>query len=202
MTAHRTTSSFASPRSDHAAVAAVARGDLSALGELYDRYHRDVRRVLTRIGVSEADTDDLIQATFLELPKIAANYTPQAEQCRGWICGIAVRLASRHRRSAVRYLRAILSMGHVRVAIDDATPERNAKARDELRVFDRAFRALGAKKREAFVLLELEGLSAELCGATLGVPPVTMRTRLHQARLELREAMAAWDRAVEGRGSS
>ncbi len=191
------------PPNDHALVAAVARGDLSALGELYDRYHRDVRRVLMRLGFSKSDSDDLVQATFLELPKASLGYEPQRELCRGWVCGIAVRLASRHRRSALRYLRALFSMGSQQRERDDETPELTVGSREEMRAFEAAFQALTAKKREAFVLLELEGLSAEEGGLALGVPAATMRTRLFQARASLRDAMASWDASdanAKGRG--
>ena len=49
--------------------------------------------------------------------------------------------------------------------------------------------ALSEKKREAFVLVTLEGLSGEEAAQALGVPVNTLWTRLHHARLELSAAI-------------
>jgi DNA-directed RNA polymerase specialized sigma24 family protein len=44
------------------------------------------------------------------------------------------------------------------------------------------------------VLVALEGLGGEEVGRTLGIPVATVWTRLHHARLELREALCREDR--------
>ena len=49
-------------------------------------------------------------------------------------------------------------------------------------VFARALAKLGRKKREAFILMELEDLSAEEAGREARTKPTTMRTRLFHAR--------------------
>jgi RNA polymerase sigma-70 factor (ECF subfamily) len=48
---------------------------------------------------------------------------------------------------------------------------------------------MGAKKREALVLFELEGLSGQEIALALGVPLKTVWTRLHHARRELEEKL-------------
>jgi RNA polymerase sigma-70 factor (ECF subfamily) len=82
-------------------LARVASGHLGALGELYDRYARDVWRAVRRSLPNDADVDDVVHATFLNLPRIAGAYDGRAS-CRNWLCGIGVRLAMRHRRGAGR----------------------------------------------------------------------------------------------------
>ena len=124
-------------RSDALLLGLVHSGDLSALGELYDRYHRDVWRVLQRVMRGEPDVDDLVQATFLALPKIAGKFEGDAP-CRGWLCGIAVRLASRHRRGVGRWLRALTSFGETQRDAGLRDPESHASGREELRRFEAA----------------------------------------------------------------
>ena len=175
-------------RSDADLLAQIARGEVLELGELYDRYHRDVWRVLHRTMVSNADVDDLVQATFLALPKIAGSFDGR-DSCRGWLCGIAVRLAARQRRGVGRWIRTLISFREVANEAPPPSPQAIASGRQELRALERALAKLGAKKRDAFVLVELEGLSNEEAARALEVPSATVRTRLFHARAELARAL-------------
>ncbi len=52
-----------------------------------------------------------------------------------------------------------------------------------------AFAALPVGQREAFMLVEWLGFSAEEAGLTLGIAPSSVRSRLHRARTVLRERL-------------
>jgi RNA polymerase sigma-70 factor (ECF subfamily) len=177
----------ASRRGDAELLAEIARGDLSALGLLFDRHHARVRRVIVRTG-ARGDADDVLQATFLEVARIAATFDGR-ESAAAWLCGIALHLAWRRRRSLGRMLRAFASFGSSMVQVDSVDPESHAASRNELRLFASALESLAPKKREVFVLVEIEGLSTEDVAAALGIPAATVRTRLHYAKTELREAI-------------
>jgi RNA polymerase sigma-70 factor, ECF subfamily len=166
----------------------IADGHLGALGELYDRYARDVWRAVRRSLPESADVDDVVHATFLNLPRIAGSYDGRAS-CRNWLCGIGVRLAMRHRRGAGRFRRMLGSFAQTLVGRKARDPERRASDNQELAVLERALAALTEKKRGVFVLVELEGLSAEEAAKALGIPAATARTRLFHARRELQEAL-------------
>ncbi len=169
-------------------LAGVAGGHLGALGELYDRYARDVWRAVRRTLPSGADVEDVVHATFLNLPRIAASYDGRAS-CRNWLCGIGVRLAMRHRRGAGRLQRMLGSFAQTVTGQGARDPEQRASHRQELAVLDRALARLSEKKRAVFVLVELEGLSAAEAAEALEIPAVTARTRLFHARRELQEAL-------------
>src|SRR5262249_26011378 len=111
-----------SPFDDADLLRAVAREDLTALGMLFDRHYEQIRRVLLRSGVSAADTDDVVQATFMQVVKTAASYDGRASSA-AWLCGIALRLAARHRRSAARLLRALMSFAEEAPSKSVITPE-------------------------------------------------------------------------------
>lgn len=180
--------------SDAELLAAIARDDLSALGEIYERYHADVHRVLHRVTCGSDDVDDLVHTTFLKLPRIAASFDGRASAC-AWICGIGVRLALRHRRGLDRLLRRLDVFTRSAPRANLRTPELDAAASEELRVFERALGQLSEKKRAAFVLVELEAIAPDEAARALDVPIATLRTRLFHARAELREAMkrgGAW----------
>jgi RNA polymerase sigma-70 factor (ECF subfamily) len=166
----------------------VASGDLGALGELYDRYARDVWRAVRRSLADATDVDDVVHATFLGLPRIAVSYDGRAS-CRNWLCGIGVNLAIRQRRGNRRFRRMLAAFAQTAGRRSMRDPERTASGKEQLVVLDRALAALSEKKRAVFVLIELEGLCAEEVGQTLEVPVATVRTRLFHARHELKMAL-------------
>jgi RNA polymerase sigma-70 factor (ECF subfamily) len=176
------------PAPDADLLRALAEGNLRALGDLYDRYARDVWRAARRVSADGNDVDDVVHAVFIKLPAIAASYDGRAS-CRAWLCGIAVRFALRHQRGTRRFRRMLASLSQVVTGRARSDPEREAGSGEELGRFERALARLSEKKRAAFVLVELEGLSAEEAGRALDVPAATVRTRLFHARRELHEAM-------------
>jgi RNA polymerase sigma-70 factor (ECF subfamily) len=185
--AARPSVAFEGDAPDAILVEQVAQGDLGALGELYDRYARDVWRAARRALPDGADVEDVVHATFLNLPRIAGSYDGR-DRCRNWLCGIGVRLAMRHRRGAGRFRRMLDAFAGT-LGGWTMDPERKASGHEELAALERAVAALSEKKRAVFVLVELEGLSAEEAARALDVPPATVRTRLFHARRELQEAL-------------
>jgi RNA polymerase sigma-70 factor, ECF subfamily len=178
-----------SPRPDDELVRAVGEGDLGALGELYDRYARTVARVVSRVMRGSADVEDVVHTTFLKLPKIAPSYDGRTS-CRAWLCGIGVRFALRHRRGAGRFRRMLSALGETAFGVARGDPEREAATGEDLDAFAASFAELSEKKRAAFVLVDMEGWSADEAAAALGIPAPTVRTRLFHARQELRVSMA------------
>jgi len=178
----------AQPSGDADLVRCVAAGDLGALGELYDRYARDVWRAVSRSLPESADAEDVVHTTFMKLPEIAASYDGRAS-CRNWLCGIGVRLGLRHRRGAGRFRRMLDTFAHEVFGRSGGDPERKASGHEELAALEDALERLSEKKRAVFVLVELEGLSAEEAAGALQIPAATVRTRLFAARRALQEAL-------------
>jgi len=106
-----------------------------------------------------------------------------------WLYGIAIRLASEHRRRA-----------HVRREIptlepalhDQEIPCLDAFEKSELRhVFNVALEQLDDDKRAVFVLYELEEFDMKEIAAAVGCPIQTAYSRLHSARLRVAESIRA-----------
>ncbi len=184
-------------KSDRDLIVLVGEGDLGALGELYDRYARDVWRVALRLLRSDADAEDVVHAVFLKLPQIAGSHDGRSN-VRAWLLGICVRLASRHRRSAARFFRMISSLAEVAPTSSRLDPEREIGSRQDLRRLENALATLAPKKRIAFMLVELEGLSSDEAARALDVPAATVRTRLHHARREIDSALKLAESKNEG----
>jgi RNA polymerase sigma-70 factor (ECF subfamily) len=174
---------------DRALVTLVAKGNLDALGILFDRHEPAVRRLFVRLGVADADADDLVQTTFLQVLRAAPRFDSNIP-AKPWLLGIAAMMARRHRRSVGQLaarLREWALAPREELAVSPAVVFERTESE---RRFLGALESLSAAKREAFVLVTLEGMSGEDAAALLKVPVNTIWTRLHHARRELRALLA------------
>lgn len=169
-------------------VAAVGRGDLEALGKLFERHEPLLRRYFGRLGIAPGDVDDVIQMVFLEVMRAAERYESEYS-VKSWLCGIATIMARRHRRGLARWAARMAAWAGVEAQEDIATPFDVIEHDQAARILRRAIESLSDKKREVFVLVTLEGLSGEEAARALGIPLKTVWTRLHYARRELRAAL-------------
>lgn len=175
-------------RADAELLLSIASGDLSDLGRLFDRHQEDVRRLLVRLGTPAFDIDDLVQETFLDVPRASRRFRPDAS-VRPWLLGLATIVVRRRRRSLVRMLAHLRRWAREPAARQAPTPADDFEAKAEAMRAQVALKALSRKKREAFVLVALEGLTCAEAAEILGAPVATIWTRIHYARAELRELL-------------
>ena len=173
---------------DEVAIAKIAAGDLEGLGALFDRYEPDVRRVLSYLSVRSADVDDLVQLTFLQVIRAASTYDPKWST-RSWLVGIAAMMARRHRRSVVRMATRLGTWIRGARSDDSVTPDAIFDSHETEEILSAALQRMSSKRREAFVLVAIEGTPGEQAAASLGIPLSTLWTRLHHARRDLRASL-------------
>jgi RNA polymerase sigma factor (sigma-70 family) len=161
--------------------AAMARGELDALGALFDRYYESVRSVALHAGIRPCDADDVAQDTFLRLSTMAARYDGRPS-AKPWILATAWRVAADRRRSITRWLRAITRFGHHAPGEHARTPEDDRAATQRWEAFAAKVTALPERMRAAYVLVEVHELSCEEAARELDIPVATVWTRLHHAR--------------------
>ena len=166
------------PAADTTALQRVASGDLSALGEIYDRHASAVLRFAAR-AAGPHDAEDIVQQTFMKAARIAATYDGRSDTARSWLFGIAARLIQGRRRSLARFGRALARLAETtsRVTVAEHVP------RSDL---ERGLESLSDAKRIVVVLAEVEGYTCEELARMLSIPVGTVWTRLHHARKELR----------------
>ncbi|MBK6528944.1 MAG: RNA polymerase sigma factor [Deltaproteobacteria bacterium] len=179
------------PEDDSVLLQRVATGDVNALGVAFDRFHRDVYGVLARLRGTRVDLDDLVQTTFLALPRAAHNYDPLAS-ARSFVIGVALQIARRERRNLVRRWKLWQARSHELDAPEgDVDPERRAGDREDFSALESALGGLSHAQREVIILHEVQGMKGEEIAQALGVPVNTVWTRLHHARNALRAALDA-----------
>ena len=174
---------------DAALMHQLADGDLSPLGELYDRYASDVRRFVLRSTGKLDVADDVTHDAFVALADSANRYD-SAYPVRSYLIGIAGKLVLGRRRRAAIGFRVLAEMRGWLRRVDERTPETQASADEQLERYRAALARMSEAKRLTVMMADIEGLSGPEIAESLQIPLGTVWTRLHHARRELRRALA------------
>lgn len=132
------------------------------------------RLALCRLG-SRADAEDVYQDVFLRLLRDSTEFR-DSEHLKAWLLRVTLRCCIDLRRSAWWKRTAPME-----AAADAAAPEPDDQS--ELR---QAIAALPDDQRTAVWLHYVEGYRTEEIAQMAGCSAVTIRTRLHRARKQLR----------------
>jgi RNA polymerase sigma-70 factor (ECF subfamily) len=168
----------------------IRAGEAAALGEAYDAHHVHVRAFARRLIGDDDVAEDLLQETFLSLPRALEHFREESS-LRSLLISIAINHARHYVRAAARR-RAAMSRLACFGDLDagPATPADEAEREELARQLVRALDALPMAQRVAFVLFDVEGRSSADVARLVGVPEGTVRTRVHHARRKLGEALA------------
>lgn len=154
------------------------------------RQHADrVYRLAYRLSGSQHDAEDLTQETFIRVFRSVQNYQPGTFE--GWLHRITTNLFLDMVRRRSRIRMEALPEDYDRVPAADPNPEQiyhDSRLGPDLQA---ALDSLPPEFRAAVVLCDIEGLSYEEIGATLGVKLGTVRSRIHRGRQALRDYLAA-----------
>lgn len=175
-------------------------GDLSpaeAIPLLYDEYVTMVRGLASRICGDPSKIDDIVQDTFLEAFQSWSSFEGRSKPST-WLATIAIRQCHRRLRrragepATLPSLEDLLPFGETTSSIiptEDEDPL-DASVREEALVSVRAaILALPVDFRIPLVMKELLQISVREVAEALGLKVETVKTRLHRARLRLRERM-------------
>lgn len=153
------------------------------------RQHADrVYRLAYRLAGNQHDAEDLTQETFIRVFRSLQNYQPGTFE--GWLHRITTNLFLDMVRRRGRIRMEALPEDYDRVPADDPNPEQiyhDSRLGPDLQA---ALDSLPPEFRAAVVLCDIEGLSYEEIGATLGVKLGTVRSRIHRGRQALRDYLA------------
>jgi len=168
-----------------------ATGDKAAMpswDELVRQHADRVYRLAYRLSGNQHDAEDLTQDTFIRVFRSVQNYQPGTFE--GWLHRITTNLFLDMVRRRGRIRMEALPEDYDRVPADEPNPEQiyhDAQLGPDLQA---ALDSLAPEFRAAVVLCDIEGLSYEEIGATLGVKLGTVRSRIHRGRQALRHHLA------------
>ncbi|HVT11481.1 MAG TPA: RNA polymerase sigma factor [Fimbriimonadaceae bacterium] len=149
--------------------------------------HKDaVYRQIARVCGNYDDTEDVLVETFLAAYR-AMDQVRDPEAMRGWLATIGRRICRRMKSKEA--LAPILQLAD---EIEPSVTPNFEEIIEEGRMRDcvvKALKLLPENYREAYVLRDLEGLSAEEAAKKLGINIRNLKSRLHRARSRIRESL-------------
>ena len=156
------------------------------LTALFDTYHQQLVRFLTRQLGDRDWAEEIAQETFVRALK---QETIASE--RSWIFAVAMNLVRDETRKDARHRRRLALMRDEAKAESVVAPGPTSMERDEERAMARrAVEALAGRDRDALLMRE-EGLSYEEIAAALDLSVGSVGTTLSRARRRLMEAYEA-----------
>ena len=161
-------------------MARAQNGDRIAYAALLD----DVSTILTRFlrgRLSDPQQiEDVRQETLIALHRARHSYAP-SRPFEPWLLAIARHTLADHARRRVRAGREVLMPVPPETAVE-------GDGALELR-FQQALARLPTAQREAFALLQVEGLSVEIAAARASTSVAALKVRAHRAYKALRESL-------------
>lgn len=148
----------------------------------YDANWRWVFQVVRRLGGRDIDTEDAVQDVFVVLATKLHTFEGRS-QLKTWIYRVCLNVTSEHRRRRQRQRRLEQAASAIAFWRDGpSNAQEMVEARSDIAQVHHLLSKMSRKKREVFVLREIEQLSGEEVAKVLGIPTATVRTRLFHAR--------------------
>lgn len=184
-----------SDANDRALVEKFCAGDGDAFAALYRAHAAPVYRRLSRILGPIAERDDLVQDVFVALHRALPRFRGEAR-----VSTLIHRIAI---HKAIEYLRrqgrrpAIVVEGWFfdELAAPASTPEHRVAAREELGVVLACLARIKPKKRVAFLLRVVDGMSFEEIGELVDASAETVAKRVQHGQRELDALLARQGRS-------
>ena len=177
----------ASVGADEEILAAIARGDHSALGALYDRFGRVAYGLAFRILKDQALAEDAVQEAFLAVWRSAESYKSERAKPSTWVLTVV------HRRAVDLVRREQRRRGEpLETAPEPASDPVDAESliHDERRTaVQSALRELPEDQRRALELAYYGGLTQSQLATRLGVPIGTIKSRMFAGLGRMRELL-------------
>jgi RNA polymerase sigma-70 factor (ECF subfamily) len=184
-------------------LARARAGDRAALNELVHAQRNGVYRYGLNVCRTTEDAEDAVQETLWAATRAIRTFRGSASSIASWMFTIVrrecLRLIERHRRGP-----SLEGDGHD-FESDVPDPEDLLAHRRRCAILAGALADLDPLHREVVLLRDIQELSAPEAAAALGISIDALKSRLHRARVSLRDRVrerarrlgTAPDRAVE-----
>ncbi|MGW0904878.1 sigma-70 family RNA polymerase sigma factor [Streptomyces sp. NPDC002853] len=167
----------------------VARGDQQAFASLYDAICSPVLGLVRTVLRDPAQSEEVAQEVLVEVWRSAARYRQERGSVMNWVLTMA------HRRAVdrVRSVQASAARDH-KAALLERTPafdevSEQVETRLEREQVRRCLRTLTELQRQSVTLAYYRGLTYREVGELLAVPLGTVKTRLRDGLIRLRDCL-------------
>ena len=162
-------------------IAAIAKGNKDALGDLYSLIKTDVFAYAMSKTGNKPDAEDIMQDTFIQIYKSAGRYQPQGKPM-AWIVTIVLNLVRRQ---------GVLNSRHMSLdeSVEPESETVESPATDVLRNewLKWVMKALNDEEREVIVLHIVSGLRHREIAELKGEPLSTVLSRYNRAIKKLQK---------------
>jgi RNA polymerase sigma-70 factor (ECF subfamily) len=177
-----------SPNPVDVALEGAATGSTQAFAELYDLCSSNVYGLIRRILRDTAQSDEVLQEVMLEVWRLAPRFDSRLGSATGWIMTIA------HRRAIDRVRSEVAERGRVERATSRADVGITPVDEDVVDELDRqrvrgALGRLTDLQRTSIELAYFDGLTQAEIATRLDVPLGTVKTRIRDGLIRLRDAL-------------
>jgi RNA polymerase sigma-70 factor (ECF subfamily) len=177
-------------------------GEAEAYRQLLELHSANVYHVAFKLLGDEQEAEDVLQETFLSAFEAICSFEGRSKLST-WLYRIAYNAALMRLRKRSQLTSFSLDVpppgvdpdgdgSHVSRHLVDwsAVPDDQLLTAEAREVMDRAIAELPETLRSTFILRDIQGLSGSETAEVLGIGVPTVKTRLHRARLWLRDRLS------------
>jgi RNA polymerase sigma-70 factor (ECF subfamily) len=182
------------PEEERSLIYAIVHGNAPKYAVLVERFQARIFASMFAMIGNRQDAEDLTQEAFLTAYKKLDHFENRSSFYT-WLHRIAFHLAidlqRRKSRTTKKHLGDDISESSLPLASDDLTPESIAMNKEMATKVNAALQRLDAERKNLIVLRDIDGLDYAQIAEVLDIPMGTVRSRLHRARMELRDILLA-----------
>ena len=185
-------------QSDPDLVSRMAAGDQEALSCLYDRHRGVIFALALRILNDRAEAEEVLTDVFLQAWRGASGFDAERGSVPGWLitlgrCRAIDRIRARGRRDAAMTAHYQIEIDRTTGAgVQDGEAGRKLDSLLKRKRIAEALAGLSPAQRGALELAYYEGFSHSEIATKLGEPLGTVKTRIRQGLLTLRENLGRY----------
>ncbi|MFA5809160.1 MAG: sigma-70 family RNA polymerase sigma factor [Thermoleophilia bacterium] len=181
----------------------IGKGENEALETLVSRYEGRVYNLVYRMMGNRDDAEDVLQDTFFNVIRSLGKFQSRSSFST-WLYRVATNAAltklrqrSKRDKSESEFLdeaNSVQHMAHAGHKLTDwsESPSDKLLNNEARQVMDEAIAELPEMYRVVFVLRDVEELPAAEVAEVLGLSVAAVKSRLHRARLYLRNRLSAY----------
>ena len=173
--------------SDHVLVTRAAAQDERAIAEIWDRYSSLVRGVIYTTMGPDRDLEDLVQEVFIAFINNCKNLE-NGGALKAYLASIAVRQAAQEIRK--RKIRSALWLSRGEDTSKRHLQPADVGGKQSLEALQRVLARLSERRRTAFFLRHVEGLTVLDVATAMNISESTLRRDLEAARNLVKQAAA------------
>lgn len=184
---------------DHDLISEFKAGSMEAMEKIVERYEERIFTFGLKMCGHLQDAEDIAQETFLNAFKYLKDFREETK-LKNWLFKIAATACIRKRRKKK-------CEPDYEISLDSFIPQEGADIKYEIpdwsedpsdnmmrtelkKIIDAAIHSLSHKYRLVFNLRDIEGFNTQETADILGISTQSVKTRLHRARLFLREKIS------------